>query len=199
MDKTENDAVDVTEERGILGKLLQRLDALTLSIADKKKELDSYANKAQEAADTLDVASTKLISSFTDVANLEQTLQETIARSIEGTADRIAHHASHEVGQQLQGVIGRLNDTAQTFQRHNQASLASIKHKRWLWIGIAGLFGMISASVTTIIFLWWSDPVRSELTQKLIKYGAAFVQYIDQLPKAKQDEIYQKIKAHIQN
>jgi phage-related protein len=199
MDKTTNYDVHVTEERGILGKLLQRLDALTLSIADKKKELDSYANKAQEAADTLDVASTKLISSFTDVANLEQTLQETIAGSIEGAAERIAQHASHEIGQQLQEVIGRLNDTAEAFQRHNQASLASIKHKRWLWIGIAGLFGMIAASVTTIIFLWWSDPVRSELNQKLIKYGAAFVQYIDQFPKAKQDEIYQKIRMHIQN
>jgi phage-related protein len=199
MDKTKMDAVDVTEERGILGKLLQRLDALTLSIADKKKELDSYAHKAQEAADTLDVASTKLISSFTEVANLEQTLQETIARGIEGAADRIAQQASHEVGQQLQEVIGRLNESAQTFQQHNQASLATIKHKRWLWIGIAGLFGMISASVTTIICLWVSDPARSELNQKLIKYGSAFVQYIDQLPKAKQDEIYQQIKAHIQN
>ncbi|MDP3936096.1 MAG: hypothetical protein Q8Q56_03830, partial [Alphaproteobacteria bacterium] len=94
---------------------------------------------------------------------------------------------------------GRLNDTAQTFQRHNQASLASIKHKRWLWIGIAGLFGMGSASVTTGFWLWASDPARSELNQKLIKYGAAFVQYIGQLPKAKQDEIYQTIKAHIQN
>lgn len=199
MEKTNNYAVDVTEERGILGKLLQRLDVLTLSIADKKKELDGYANKAQEAADTLDVASTKLISSFTDVANLEQTLQDTIARSIEGAAERIAHHASHEVGQQLQEVIGRLNESAQTFQRYNQASLASIKYKRWVWMGIAGLFGMISASVTTAIFLWGSDPARSVLNQKLIKYGAAFVQYIDQLPKAKKDEIYQKIKAHIQN
>lgn len=199
MDKTDNDAADVTEERVILGKLLQRLDALTLSIVDKKKELDSYANKAQEAADTLDVASTKLLSSFTDVANLEQTLQETIAKSIEGAAERIAHRASYEVGQHLQEVIGRLNEAARTFQRHNQSSLAAIKHKRWVWIGIAGLFGMISTSVTTIIFLWCSDPVRSELNQKLIKYGAAFVQYIDQLPKAKQDEIYQKIKAHIQN
>ncbi|MDP3936210.1 MAG: hypothetical protein Q8Q56_04420, partial [Alphaproteobacteria bacterium] len=91
------------------------------------------------------------------------------------------------------------NDTAQTFQRHNQASLASIKHKRWLWIGISGVFGIISASVTTVIFMWVLDPARSELNQKLIKYGAEFVQYIDQLPKAKQDEIYQKIKAHIQN
>lgn len=197
MDKT--DTYDVTEERGILGKLLQRLDVLTLSITDKKKELDSYANKAQEAADTLDVASTKLISSFTDVANLEQTLQETIARSIEGTAERIAHHASHEVGLQLQEAIGRLNDTIQQLQLHNQTSLSSIKHKRWRWIGIAGLFGVVSASVTAVIFLWVSDPARSELNQKLIKYGAAFVQYIDQLPKAKQDEIYQKIKVHIQN
>lgn len=199
MDKTNNYDVDVTEERGILGKLLQRLDALTLSIVDKKKELDAYANKAQEAADTLDVASTKLIASFTDVANLEQTLQETIARSIEGAAERIAHHASHEVGQQLQEVIGRLNDTAQAFQRHNQASLSSIKHKRWLWIGIAGFFGIICASVISLVLLWGVDPARSELNQKLIKYGSAFVQYIDQLPKAKQDEIYQKIKAHIQN
>lgn len=199
MDKTEKNAVDVTEERGVLGKLLQRLDTLTLSIADKKKELDSYANKAQEAADTLDVASTKLISSFTDAANLEQTLQETIARSIEGAAERIAQHASHEVGQQLQDVIGRLNDTSQTFQRHTQAALSSVKHKRWLWIGIAGFFGIICATVTTCIFLWWSDPARSELNQKLIKYGAAFVQYIDQLPRAKQEEIYQKIKVHIQN
>jgi|GEM_PF-2180908 len=199
MDKTEKDAVDVTEERGILGKLLQRLDALTLSITDKKKELDSYANKAQEAADTLDVASTKLISSFTDVANLEQTLQETIARSIEGAAERISNQASHEIGLQLQEAIERLNNTTQTFQQHNQASLSSIKHKRLLWIGIAGLFGMISASVTTGLWMLYSDPARSELNQKLIKYGAAFVQYIDQLPKAKQDEIYQKIKVHIQN
>lgn len=199
MDKTNNYAVDVTEERGVLGKLLQRLDALTLSIADKKKELDSYANKAQEAADTLDVASTKLISSFTDVANLEQTLQETIAQSIEGAADRIAHQTSHEVGQQLQEVIGRLNDTAQAFQRHNQAAHSSIKHKRWLWIAIAGFFGIMCASVTTCILLWISDPARSELNQKLIKYGSAFVHYIEQLPKSKQDEIYQKIKAHMQN
>lgn len=102
MDKT--DKYDVKKEQGILGKLLQRLDVLTLSIADKKKELDSYANKAQEAADTLDVASTKLISSFTDVANLEETLQNTIAQSIEGAADRIAHQASREVGLQLQEV-----------------------------------------------------------------------------------------------
>ena len=188
MDKTDNEAVDVTEEPGILGKLLQRLDALTLSITDKKKELDSYAHKAQEAADTLDVASTKLISSFTDVANLEQTLQETIAQ-----------HASHEIGQQLQEVIGRLNDTAQAFQRHNQASHSSIKHKRWLWIGIAGFFGIMCASVTTCILLWISDPARSELNQKLIKYGSAFVHYIEQLPKAKQNEIYQKIKVHMQN
>jgi hypothetical protein len=197
MDKT--DKYDVKKEQGILGKLLQRLDVLTLSIADKKKELDSYANKAQEAADTLDVASTKLISSFTDVANLEETLQNTIAQSIEGAADRIAHQASREVGLQLQEVIGHLNDTAQKFQQHNQASLASIKYRRWLWIGIAGLFGVVSASVTAVIFLWVSDPARSELNQKLIKYGGAFVQYIDQLPKAKQDEIYQKIKVHIQN
>lgn len=197
MDKTE--PYDITEERGILGKLLQRLDALTLSIADKKKELDSYANKAQEAADTLDVASTKLISSFTDVANLEQTLQETIARSIEGAAERIAQHASHEVGQQLQEVIGRLNDTAQAFQRNNQASHSSIKHKRWLWIGSAGFFGIMCASVTVCILLWVSDPARSQLNQKLMKYGSAFVQYIDQLPKAKQDEIYQKIKVHLKN
>lgn len=202
MDTTDNDAVDVTDgtgERGILGKLLQRLDALTLSIADKKKELDSYANKAQEAADTLDVASTKLISSFTEVANLEQTLQETIARGIEGAADRIAQQASHEIGQQLQEAIGRLNDAAHTFQRNNLASHSAIKRKRWLWIGAAVFFGMISASVTTAIFLWVSDPARSVLNQKLIKYGSAFVQYIDQLPKAKQDEIYQQIKAHIQN
>ena len=199
MDKTKNYDVEVTEERGILGKLLQRLDALTLSITDKKKELDSYAHKAQEAADTLDVASTKLISSFTDVANLEQTLQETIAQSIEGASERIAQHASHEIGQQLQEVIGRLNDTAQAFQRHNQALLSSIKHKRCLWIGIAGFFGMMCASVTTCILLWISDPARSELNQKLIKYGSAFVHYIEQLPKAKQDEIYQKIKAHMQN
>ncbi len=199
MDRTHTNDADVTEERGILGKLLQRLDTLTLSIADKKKELDAYANKAQEAADTLDVASTKLISSFTDVANLEETLQETIAVSIEGAAERIAQHASHEVGQQLQEVMGRLSDTALTLQRHNQASLSSIQRKRWLWIGIAGLFGVISASVTTWFWIWWSDPVRSELNQRLIKYGAAFVQYIDQLPNAKQDEIYQKIKAHIQN
>jgi phage-related protein len=197
MDKT--DTYDVTEERGVLGKVLQRLDALTLSIIDKKKELDSYANKAQEAADTLDVASTKLISSFTDVANLEQTLQETIARSIEGAAERIAHRASYEVGQHLQEVIGRLNETARTFQRHNQSSLASIKHKRWVWIGIAGLFGMVSASITTGVCLWVSDPVRSELNQKLIKYGSAFVQYIEQLPKPQQDIIYQKIKAYLQN
>jgi hypothetical protein len=197
MDKT--DKYDVKKEQGILGKLLQRLDVLTLSIADKKKELDSYANKAQEAADTLDVASTKLISSFTDVANLEETLQNTIAQSIEGAADRIAHQASREVGLQLQEVIGHLNDTAQKFQQHNQASLASIKYRRWLWIGIAGLFGVVSASVTAVIFLWVSDPARSELNQKLIKYGGAFVQYIDQLPKAKQDEIYQKIKVHLQN
>jgi phage-related protein len=199
MDKIEKEAVDVTEERGVLGKLLQRLDALTLSIADKKKELDSYANKAQEAADTLDVASTKLISSFTDVSNLEQTLQETIARSIEGAAERIAQHASYEVGQQLQEVIGRLNETAETFKRHNQAALSSIKHQRWLWIGSAVIMGMISASVTAAIFLWVSDPARSALNQKLINYGAAFVEYIDQLPKAKQDEIYQLIKPHLQN
>lgn len=199
MDTTDNDAVDVTEERGVLGKLLQRLDALTLSIADKKKELDSYANKAQEAADTLDVASTKLISSFTDVANLEQTLQETIARSIDGAAERIAQHASHEIGQQLQEVIGRLNESAQAFQRHNQASLATIKHKRWVWVGISGLFGMICAGLTTGFWLWFSDPARSVLNQKLIKYGAAFVQYIDQLPKAKQEELYQQIKQHLQN
>lgn len=199
MDKTDNDDVDVTEERGILGKLLQRLDALTLSITDKKKELDAYANKAKEAADTLDVASTKLISSFTDVANLEQTVQETIARSIDGAAERIAHHVSHEIGQKLQEAIGRLKDTAQQLQCHSQSSLTSIKHKRLLWIGLSSVFGMISASVTTVIFLWWSDPARSELNQKLIKYGAAFVQYIEQLPKAKQDEIYQTIKAHIQN
>lgn len=198
MDKTEKNAVDVTEERGILGKLLQRLDTLTLSIADKKKELDSYANKAQEAADTLDVASTKLISSFTDVANLEQTLQETIARSIEGAAERIAQHASHEVGQQLQEMIGRLNDTALAFQRHNKASLSSVQHKRWLWIGIAIFFGMISASVTTGVWLWFSDPARLELNQKLIKYGSAFVQYIEQLPKSQQDGVYQKIKQHLQ-
>jgi len=197
MDKTE--PYDITEERGILGKLLQRLDALTLSIADKKKELDSYANKAQEAADTLDVASTKLISSFTDVANLEQTLQETISRSIEGAAERMAHHASHEVGQQLQEVIGRLNDTAQAFQRNNQASLASIKHKRWLWIGVSGVFGIMCASVTTCVFLWVSDPARSALNQKLMKYGSAFVLYIEQLPKAQQDALYQKIKAYLQN
>lgn len=193
----EKDAVDVTEERRILGRLLQRLDAVTLSISDKKKELDSYANKAQEAASTLDVASTKLISCFTDVANLEQILQVQVARSIEGASERISTQSSQVIGQQLQEVIGRLNETAQAFQRNNYASLASIKHKRWLWMGIAGLFGVISASVTTIIFLWWSDPARSALNQKLIKYGAAFVRYIDQLPKAKQDEIYQKIKAHI--
>lgn len=199
MDKTNNYDVDVTEERGVLGKLLQRLDVLTLSIADKKKELDGYANKAQEAADTLDVASTKLISSFTDVANLEQTLQETIARGMEGAADRIAQHASHEIGQQLQEAIGRLNDAAHTFQRNNLASHSAIKRKRWLWIGIAGLFGMISASVTTGGWVWWSNPARSELNQKLIKYGSAFVQYIDQLPNAKQDEIYQQINVHIQN
>jgi hypothetical protein len=199
MDRTHTNDADVSEERGVLGKLLQRLDVLTLSIADKKKELDAYANKAQEAADTLDVASTKLISSFTDVANLEETLQETIAVSIEGAAERIAQHARHEVGQQLQEVITRLNESAQTFHRYNQASLASIKYKRWVWIGIAGLFGVISASVTIWFWIWWSDPARSELNQRLIKYGAAFVQYIDQLPTAKQDEIYQKIKAHIQN
>lgn len=197
MDKT--DKYDVTKEHRILGKLLQRLDVLTLSITDKKKELDSYANKAQEAADTLDVASTKLISSFTDVANLEETLQNTIAQSIEGAADRIAHQASREVGLQLQEVIGHLNDTAQKFQQHNQASLASIKYRRWLWIGIAGLFGVVSASVTAVIFLWVSDPARSELNQKLMKYGSAFVHYIEQLPKAQQDALYQKIKAHIQN
>jgi phage-related protein len=202
MDTTDNDAVDVTDGtggRGILGKLLQRLDALTLSIADKKKELDSYANKAQEAADTLDVASTKLISSFTEVANLEQTLQETIARGIEGAADRIAQQASHEIGQQLQEAIGRLNDSAHTFQRNNLASHSAIKRKRWLWIGAAVFFGMISASVTTGGWMWWSDPARSELNQKLIKYGSAFVKYIDQLPNAQQEEIYQQIKAHIQN
>lgn len=197
MDTTNNDAVDVTEERGILGKLLQRLDALTLSIADKKKELDGYANKAQEAADTLDVASTKLISSFTDVSNLEQTLQETIARSIEGAADRIAQHASHEVGQQLQEVIGRLNESAQTFQRYNQASLASIKYKRWVWIGIAGLFGMISASVTTAIFLWVSDPARSELNQKLIKYGSAFIQYLETLSPKEQDKLLKELSTYM--
>lgn len=197
MDKT--DKYDVKKEQGILGKLLQRLDVLTLSIADKKKELDSYANKAQEAADTLDVASTKLISSFTDVANLEETLQNTIAQSIEGAAERIAHQASHEVGQLLQEVIGRLNDTAQQLQRHNQASLDSIKHKRWLWIGIAGVFGIVCAGVTTGVFLWFSDPARSELNQKLMKYGSAFVHYIEQLPKSQQDALYQKIKAHLQN
>jgi hypothetical protein len=199
MSKTDNYDVEVTEERGVLGKLLQRLDAVTLSITDKKKELDSYANKAQEAADTLDVASTKLISSFTDVANLEQTLQETIARSIDGAAERIAHHASHELGLQLQEAIGCLNETAQTLQFHNQASLSSIKHKRWVWIGIAGFFGIMCASVTTGFWLWFSDPAHSQLNQKLIKYGSAFVQYIDKLPKAKQDEIYQKIKVHLQN
>jgi hypothetical protein len=197
MDKT--DKYDVTKEQGILGKLLQRLDVLTLSIADKKKELDSYANKAQEAADTLDVASAKLISSFTDVANLEETLQNTIAQSIEGAADRIAHQASREVGLQLQEVIGHLNDTAQKFQQHNQASLSSIKHKRWLWIGIAGLFGVVSASVAAVIFLWVSDPARSELNQKLMKYGSAFVQYIDTLPKSQQESVYQKIKGYLDN
>lgn len=197
MDKT--DKYDVKKEQGILGKLLQRLDVLTLSIADKKKELDSYANKAQEAADTLDVASTKLISSFTDVANLEETLQNTIAQSIEGAADRIAHQASREVGLQLQEVIGHLNDTAQKFQQHNQASLSSIKHKRWLWIGIAGLFGVVSASVAAVIFLWVSDPARSELNQKLMKYGSAFVQYIDTLPKSQQESVYQKIKGYLDN
>lgn len=197
MDKT--DKYDVTEERGVLGKLLQRLDALTLSITDKKKELDSYAHNAQEAADTLDVASTKLISSFTDVANLEQTLQETIARSIEGASERIAQHASHEVGQQLQEAIERLNDTTQQLQLHSQSSLASIKHKRWLWIGISGIFGIICASVTTCVFLWLSDPARSALNQKLINYGSAFVHYIEQLPKSQQEELYQKIKVHFQN
>jgi hypothetical protein len=197
MDKT--DKYDVKKEQGILGKLLQRLDVLTLSIADKKKELDSYANKAQEAADTLDVASTKLISSFTDVANLEETLQNTIAQSIEGAADRIAHQASREVGLQLQEVIGHLNDTAQKFQQHNQASLASIKYRRWLWIGIAGLFGVVSASVAAVIFLWVSDPARSELNQKLMKYGSAFVQYIDTLPKSQQESVYQKIKGYLDN
>lgn len=199
MGKTEKDAVDVTEERGILGKLLQRLDALTLSIADKKKELDAYANKAQEAADTLDVASTKLISSFTDVANLEQTLQETIARSIEGAAERIAYQTSYEIGLELQEVIGRLNDTARTLQRHTQVAYDSIKQKRWLWMGRSGLFGVICASVTAVIILEGADLGRSELNQKLIKYGTAFIHYIEQLPKSQQDEIYQKIKVHLQN
>ncbi len=197
MDKTDKDAIDVTEERWILGKLLQRLDALTLSIVDKKKELDAYANKAQEAADTLDVASTKLISSFTDVANLEQTLQETIARSIEGAAERIAHQASHEVGQQLQEVIGRLNDTAQAFQCHNQASISSIKHKRWLWIGIAGFFGIVCAGVTVCILLWVSDPARSELNQKLIKYGSAFIQYLETLSPKEQDKLLKALSTYM--
>lgn len=186
------------DETGILGKLLQRLDALTLSIAEKKKELDMYSQKAQEAADTLDVASTKLISSFTDVANLEQTLQNTIAKSIEGGADRIAQHASREIGLQLQEVTDRLNTTTRGIQRISHESLSSIRYRRWLWIGIAGLLGGISAGVSTGVGVWLSDPSRAELNQKLTKYGSAFVQYIETLPKPQQEVIYQKIKGYLE-
>lgn len=186
------------DEQGILGKLLQRLDALTLSLTEKKKELDTYAHKAQEVADTLDVASTKLISSFTDVANLEQALQSTLAQSIESGADRIAQHANREIGLQLQEVIERLNTTTQGIQRISQESLSSISYRRWLWMGVAVFFGSISAGISTGVFLLFSDPGRSELNQKLIKYGSAFVQYIDTLPKPQQDAIYQKIKGYLE-
>jgi phage-related protein len=192
------DKYDLTEEKGILGNLLQRLDMLTLSLTEKKKELDSYAHKAQEVADTLDVASTKLISSFTDVANLEQALQNTIAQNIVDAADRVAHQASREIGLQLQEVVERLNDTAQRIQYLSQDSLSSLRYRRWIWMGTAGLFGVVSACVTTGIFLWFSDPARSELNQKLIKYGSAFVHYIEQLPKPQQETLYQKIKLHLQ-
>jgi hypothetical protein len=193
------DKYDLTVEKGILGKLLQRLDALTLSMTEKKKELDSYANKAQEVADTLDVASTKLISSFTDVANLEQALHNTIAQNIVDAADRVAHQASREIGLQLQEVVERLNDTTQRIQHLSQDSLSSLRYRRWIWMGVAVFFGSISAGITTGVFVWLTDPSRVELNQKLTKYGSAFVQYIDTLPKPQQEAIYQKIKLHLQN
>jgi flagellar biosynthesis chaperone FliJ len=174
------------------------LDTLTLSLVEKKKELDAYAHKAQEVADTLDVASTKLISHFSDFANLEQTLQETLRSGIEGAAHQVAHQASHNMQMMLTPMQETLNDTVKLLHHHTDRSLKTIRTRKWLWMTLSGCFGSVIALGVALLMLTFYSPKTSEMDQKLKKVGHMFMQYYETLSSAEQERLLKKLSNHME-
>ena len=173
----------------VAGKILQRLDSMTMSLTEKKNELDAFANKAQEAADTLDVASTKLLSHFEDFASLEQILQETLRSGIEEAAQRIVV----QVRQDLEPLHCQIEESMRSAQNaHNHGAF-----KRWKVIFLAGALGIVTAILTTIISIHLYSINQSETDQKLIKYGHAFMSYYEQLPEKERDVLLKKLQGFL--
>ena len=191
------DKSKVLDNQVIIGKLLQRMDSLTLSLSEKKNELDTFVYKAQEAADTLDVASTKLISHFSDVANLEQTLQETLRSGIEAAAQHIATQASHDIQQTLSPMQEMLKDTMSSLQQHTDRSIKDIRKQKWIWMSLSGVFGAFVASIVALMMILFYLPKTSGIDQKLQKYGHAFMQYYETLSPKEQDLLLKKLSTYM--
>lgn len=191
------DTFNISDAQGILGKLLQRMDSLTLTLSEKKHDLETFAHKAQEAADTLDVASTKLISNFSDVAQLEQTLQETLRSGIETAAQHIAVQASHEMQQSLRPMQASLNDAINLLHHSTGQSVYMIRKQRWTWMVVSGVFGAFIASIVAAIMILYYPSKTSEIDQKLQTYGRALLDYAHTLTSKEQKQLFKHLGKYI--
>jgi len=191
------DTSKVLDNQVIIGKLLQRMDSVTLSLSEKKNELDTFVYKAQEAADTLDVASTKLISHFSDVATLEQTLQETLRSGIEAAAHHIATQASHDIQHTLSPMQEMLKDTMSSLQQHTNRSMKDIRKQKWIWMSLSGVFGAFVAGIVALMMILFYLPKTSGIDLKLQKYGHAFMEYYETLSPKEQDLLLKKLSTYM--
>lgn len=191
------DTSKVLDNQVIIGKLLQRMDSVTLSLSEKKNELDTFVYKAQEAADTLDVASTKLISHFSDVATLEQTLQETLRSGIEAAAHHIATQASHDIQHSLSPMQEMLKDTMSSLQQHTNRSMKDIRKQKWIWMSLSGVFGAFVAGIVALMMILFYLPKTSGIDLKLQKYVHAFMEYYETLSPKEQDLLLKKLSTYM--
>lgn len=185
------------DHQGVIGKLLQRMDTLTLSLSEKKKELDSYANKAQESADTLDVASTKLISHMEAFVELESTLKTTVEESIAEVSSGLSYKISQELTHRLLPMTEQLNSASKHLDQNTHKAQRKLSVRGALWIVSAGIFACCIAILTTFVMSWCLNTDHNKVHQKLMRYGSGLINYLDTLPELEQQTLLQKLKPHL--
>lgn len=186
------------DHQGVIGKLLQRMDTLTLSLSEKKKELDSYANKAQESADTLDVASTKLISHMEAFVELESKLNTIVEESIAEVSSGLSEKISQELTLRLLPMIEQLNSASKHLDQNTQKAQRKLSVRGALWIVSTSIFACFIAILTTFVMFSYLNSDHNQAHQKLMRYGSAFISYLDTLPELEQQNLLQKLKPYLE-
>ncbi len=185
------------DHQGVIGKLLQRMDTLTLSLSEKKKELDSYANKAQESADTLDVASTKLISHMDAFVALESKLKTTVEESITEVSSGLSEKISQELTHRLLPMTEQLNSASKHLDQNTQKAQRKLNVRGALWAVSAGIFACFIAILTTFVMFSYLNSDHNQVHQKLMRYGSAFINHLDTLPETEQQNLLQKLHPYL--